>query len=58
MSITGDYLITSPNSSRVLNYKLLKSGSGGVNVVVSSADGDQVKQAELITNAASQDPSA
>ena len=56
MSITtGDYFTQLIEG---IKLQATQIGSGGVNVVVSSADGDQVKQAELITNAASQDPSA
>ena len=54
MSITtGDYFTQLLEG---IKLQATQIGSGGVNVVVSSADGDQVKQAELITNAASQDP--
>ena len=57
MSITtGDYFTQLIEG---IKLQATQIGSGGVNVVVSSADGDQVKQAELITNAASQqDPSS
>ena len=56
MSITtGDYFTQLIEG---IKLQATQIGAGGVNVVVSSADGDQVKQAELITNAASQDPSA
>ena len=57
MSITtGDYFTQLIEG---IKLQATQIGSGGVKIVVSSADGDQVKQAELIANAASQqDPSS